>query len=88
MMIEGYQVTKEFYSPQYDTEKSFKMTAPDLRTTLYWNPHVKTDENGLAKVSFYNHDRITRIKIRAEGFAEKNIPLSGKFEYLIDEDTF
>ena len=88
MIVEGYQVNKEFYSPQYDTPERKAITEPDLRATLFWTPNIQTDEDGIAKVNFYNHDRITRVKIRAEGFTEDLVPVSGSFEYLIDDDTF
>lgn len=88
MIVEGYQVKKEFYSPQYDTPESRLLTEPDLRTILFWDPDIQTDKDGVAKVSFYNHDRITRVRIRAEGFTKNQEPVTGNFEYLIDEDTF
>ncbi len=88
MIVEGYQVRKEFYSPLYDTPDSRKTIQPDLRTTLFWAPNIQTDKEGIANVSFYNHDRITRVKIKAEGITDSQVPVSGNFEFLIDEDTF
>ncbi len=32
----GYQVTKEFYSPRYETEDKKSNPNPDLRTTIHW----------------------------------------------------
>ncbi len=88
MIIEGYQVTKQFYSPKYDNPEVKQLIEPDLRSTIFWAPNIETNEDGIATVSFYNHDRITTAKITAEGLTEKNDPVSGKFEYLIDDDTF
>lgn len=59
--------TKEFYSPVYETEKQKKDPAPDLRTTIFWQANVFTDENGKATVTFYNADRPNEIGITIEG---------------------
>ena len=61
----GYRWPVEFYSPQY-TDKSEK-TRPDHRTTLYWNPKVKTDANGKASVKFYASDISKRYLVTLEG---------------------
>ncbi len=65
---------KEFYSPKYTTES--KNDLPDLRSTIYWNAHVITDENGKAKVSFYAADKPSTYTVKAEG-----TDLMGRFGY-------
>ena len=60
--LEGYSPVKEFYSPNY----SELPPAPDYRRTLYWNPMVKSDKNGNAKINFYNNSRSTSFSISAE----------------------
>lgn len=62
----GYAVTRQFYSPKYD-EKSLATATSDKRATLYWNPLLKTDENGKAAVNFYNSDSAKRQLIVIEG---------------------
>jgi TonB-dependent Receptor Plug Domain len=66
--VMGFEVEKTFYSPKYEVaQETFK---PDLRTTLFWNPNLKTDTNGNAQFSFYNNDNANNsISIRAEGLA-------------------
>ena len=59
--------TKEFYAPVYETEKQKKDPVPDLRTTIFWQANVFTDENGQARISFYNADRSNQIGITVEG---------------------
>lgn len=56
---------KEFYSPKYTADHT--STVPDLRSTIYWNANVITDENGKASVSFYAADKPTSYTIKAEG---------------------
>ena len=58
----------------YDTPEIFKALdysvlpkEPDHRRTLYWNPNVKTDKDGKAKVEFYNNSSCKQVVISAEG---------------------
>jgi len=63
----GYQVTKKFYSPQYDTRDKKSDANPDLRTTIYWDPSVKTDADGTADINFYTSDGSTSYSVIIEG---------------------
>ncbi|MBR2113468.1 MAG: hypothetical protein IJ929_02210, partial [Prevotella sp.] len=62
---QGWHPDVAFFSPQY-TDKNQK-TRPDHRTTLYWNPKVKTDANGHATVRFYASDISKRYLVTLEG---------------------
>ena len=55
------------YSPVYDTPEKLKSTKPDLRSTIYWNPAVTTDEHGEAHISFYTADSSSRYRLAVEG---------------------
>lgn len=62
--INGYNSPEEFYSPDYAEQ-----TLPadkDHRRTLYWNPLLRTDENGECKVTFYNASNYTYLNVNAE----------------------
>ncbi|MDH6309964.1 TonB-dependent SusC/RagA subfamily outer membrane receptor [Dysgonomonas sp. PF1-14] len=63
----GYQVTKEFYSPQYETNEQRSAVEPDLRTTVYWNPDIKTNKSGTADINFYTADASTTYSVVIEG---------------------
>ena len=39
----------------------------DFRRTIYWNPNVKTDASGKAKVEFFNNSTCQEMYISAEG---------------------
>ena len=52
----GYAETIEFYHPVYDTPEKINNGKPDERTTLFWNPYVKTDPNGNTTIEFYTND--------------------------------
>ncbi|MDR2956362.1 MAG: TonB-dependent receptor plug domain-containing protein [Prevotella sp.] len=63
----GYQTTKEFYSPQYTTRAARESNTPDMRTTIYWNPSIKTSEDGDADVNFYTSDASSTYSVIIEG---------------------
>ncbi len=65
--LAGFHYAKKFYSPNYAvTEESHSL--PDLRTTLYWNPMVRTDEKGEATLTFFTGDTDGAFQIILEGF--------------------
>lgn len=67
--VGGFSKTRQFYSPKY--RENAKSEIPDFRSTIYWNPKVVTNENGIAKVNFFTADRSTLYRVIAEGISEK-----------------
>ncbi|SFG60495.1 hypothetical protein [Pedobacter insulae] len=67
-------MSKEFYSPKYGVNHN--STIPDLRSTIFWDANVVTDENGKAKLSFYAADLPGSYTIKVEG-----TDLMGRFGY-------
>ncbi len=67
IQYQGWQPEPTFYSPQYSDLAS--KTRPDQRTTLYWNPRVKTDDKGHATIRFYASDISKRYLITLEGIS-------------------
>ncbi|HTF16750.1 MAG TPA: TonB-dependent receptor plug domain-containing protein [Chryseolinea sp.] len=64
----GYEWSKEFYQPRYlDRDNP---STPDYRMTLYWNPDVKTDETGRARIEFYNSDIARTFQLVTEGMTK------------------
>jgi hypothetical protein len=56
----GYFKKTEFPSPDYDKkEKNKSSSFPDLRTTIYWNADLVTDNSGKAGVVFFTADAPT-----------------------------
>lgn len=77
IMYKGYAVEKEFYSPDYSIPSSDR-SAPDNRTTIYWNPELYTSENSPGiRLRFFNSDISHRLKIVLEGF-----DVNGKLVHL------
>jgi len=61
----GYSKEREFYSPKYAPNAA--ITSADLRTTIYWNPKLITDEKGNVSFEFYNADGKGNYKAVVEG---------------------
>lgn len=63
-MIQGYTRPMDFYSPVYkDGIPDFDA---DYRRTLYWNPDVRTDENGEAVIECYNGSGSNPVIVEVE----------------------
>jgi len=69
----GYQVTREFYSPAYDTRAKVESGIPDERVTIYWNPNVELDNQGKGYFEFYTSDSDKKHTIVVEGMTEDGI---------------
>jgi hypothetical protein len=70
-VIEGFSITKEFFSPNYDLPTSNDGLG-DNRTTLYWNPYLTADAfTKQIKLSFFNNDSAKKFKIIVEGFTKQ-----------------
>jgi len=61
---------------------------PDFRSTIYWNPSIKTDKKGKATFTFYASDDIGPITIKIEGTTSRGQRFSGSTEVnvLYSED--
>lgn len=62
----GYYRSREFYSPNYDTAQQ-QFEGPDYRNTIYWEPMITTNKEGLADVVFFNSDDPGNFNIKVEG---------------------
>ena len=70
--VDGYSRPYAFYSPEYPNGPL--PGEVDNRRTLYWNPNVITDEEGRARVEFYNNSFSRRFTINAAGITASGIP--------------
>ena len=75
-VLSGFAYPAEFYSPDYSKQTPPEPT--DYRRTLYWNPNLQLDENGQARITFYNNSRTTQISVEAEGQASDGTLLWSK----------
>jgi hypothetical protein len=66
----GYQITREFYSPAYDSPAKVESGIPDERVTVYWNSNVELDNQGKGYFEFYTSDSDKGQTIVVEGMTE------------------
>ncbi len=78
----GYSKERSFYSPKYLPNAPFG--ASDLRTTLYWNPKIQTNEKGEAQFNFFNADGKGNMKVIIEGFDKEGNLARGIFQYKVN----
>lgn len=62
----GFEPTLDFVSPDYSSSHETKI---DMRTTLYWNPNIKTTRNA-GQFSFYAGDIKTTYKVQIVGITK------------------
>ncbi|WP_299121502.1 TonB-dependent receptor plug domain-containing protein [uncultured Winogradskyella sp.] len=58
--------SRNFYMPKYEGNH-LPEERTDFRQTIYWNPVVQTNADGIAELEFYNSDAVTSFKITTEG---------------------
>ncbi|MFC4874545.1 TonB-dependent receptor plug domain-containing protein [Negadavirga shengliensis] len=68
----GFSKSRQFYSPRYDQNQ--ESSIPDDRTTIYWNPMVRTNAEGKARVTFYTADKSSLYRVIAEGISDTGTP--------------
>ena len=76
----GYNVPREFYAPKYDISIPDHVR-PDFRSTLHWQPNVRTNSTGKATITYWNTDAKANMKIIAEGVSNQGFVGVGKVEY-------
>jgi len=66
----GYQKPAQFYVPKYEVDSILNSPKPDLRTTIYWNPKLEADNNGIVHVKFYTADKANNYSVVFEGLTK------------------
>ena len=69
-MIRSFQEPIEFYHPIYNLDNIKENKGADKRNTLYWNPDLKFDSNGVAEISFFNSDNAQSFNLIIEGVTD------------------
>jgi len=80
--IRGFYKGRVFAT--FDPNGIGNQNRPDIRTTLYWNPDIRTDINGKAKMSFTTSDQDGKYIIIAQGLRSDGVPLSGTTIFEVD----
>ncbi|HVW96440.1 MAG TPA: TonB-dependent receptor plug domain-containing protein [Mucilaginibacter sp.] len=78
----GFYKARTFYSPKYDSHESTKQK--DFRSTIYWNPDLKTNKEGNVTFSFYNTDSSGNYRVTIEGIDGKGNLGHKVYRYHVD----
>jgi hypothetical protein len=74
-----YRVTEPvslFSSPDYSNPGRRQNRVPDFRNTLYWNPSIKSDNEGKMSVEFFTSDLTGDYVINIQGVNANGNPVS------------
>lgn len=80
--IIGYSVIRKFYSPEYEN-RELPAERKDFRSTLYWNPVVRTDSTGVVQLEFYNSDEAGKMQVVVEGVTADGKLCRGVCRYMV-----
>ncbi len=64
--VKGYSSPNKFIAPDYQSSNTDK-TVVDFRSTLYWNPSIKTGASGTSQFLFYTSDLVGSYRMVVEG---------------------
>jgi|GEM_PF-6993243 len=81
LFVTGISKSIPFKSPSYANQKQSNI--PDLRSTLYWNPKILTDNQGKSSFSFYTGDATGSFKIRVEGMTNNGILFTKEIPFTV-----
>lgn len=80
-LVMGQSLPHPFISADYSS--SGNNVHPDFKSTLYWNPSVITDADGVAKLEFYSSDDIVDWNISIKGFTKQGLPFSANHQFTV-----
>lgn len=66
----GYQKAAEFYVPKYGVDSVRLQQQADLRTTIYWDSNLLSDETGKINTGFYTADKPHNYHVILEGVSK------------------
>lgn len=64
---DGLQLSRQFYSPRYETPTQQESRVPDFRNVLYWSPDIITSKGEKQTVEFYTSDLPGNYAVMVQG---------------------
>ncbi len=77
----GYSPVRKFTAID---PTGFSSTHPDLRTLLYWNDNLTTNDEGVVAIEFFTSDVSSTFGITLEGLTEDGLPLHYFTTFTVD----
>ena len=82
-VLPSFAPKREFYVPKY--EESNDWNEPDFRSVVFWEPNLKIDKTGEAKVEFYNSDDTGEMLVIVESISKDGEIGYYETSYTVDE---
>lgn len=80
---QGFYTAREFYAP--DHINGFEeLNRADIRTTLHWEPKIKTSDSGYQEIEFFTSDNTGDYIIEIEGITTSGIPLHNTTTFSVE----
>jgi hypothetical protein len=67
-----------FSSPDYSSTDTNGRRIPDFRNTIYWNPSIKPDREGKARINFWTSDLVSDYEVIIQGISTDGKPFTLK----------
>lgn len=80
--VKSYSKIVRFYTPKYKIGQAVERRT-DFRKTIYWNPKITTNEEGLATVTYCNSDEVTTFRASVEGLSKNGQLGLGEHTYSV-----
>ena len=77
----GFYTAKSFYTPGYAVANA---GFPVLRSIIYWNPDITTDEEGKALIHYFNNDTKGTYRIVIEGIDNNGYLARKVYRYKVN----
>lgn len=75
IILHGFHEPQEFYHRDYSCQP-LSEAQKDYRRTLYWNPNAILDAEGRFTATFYNNNKLTRMRVSSVGLTGDGRPVS------------
>lgn len=81
--MQGFHKDREF--AVFDSEWLSDQKLSDIRTTLHWNPDLRTDDKGKVKETFTTSDQTGEFIIIAQGLRDDGTPFYGTKKIVVED---
>jgi len=72
-----------FISPEYTSTEMLDSRIPDYRNTLYWNPAVRPEKDGTARIECWSSDNSSDYVIHIQGITKEGKMISERKEFRV-----
>jgi hypothetical protein len=74
---EGFYTARKFYAPDHINAGPEELMKADIRTTLHWEPFIRTTKEKESEISFFSCDSRTDYIIEVQGISDDGVPIYG-----------